>query len=261
MNFNTVFEEMLSSVLEANQKVLEIYNSGYDIEIKSDNSPVTTADLTSNKILRSRLSVFEDIAWLSEEDVDDPSRLNKKYVFILDPLDGTQDFVNRDGSFAINLALVEDGKPIGSIISFPVFESYAYAIKGKGSYYVEKDGTKTRLHVSDRLDNLIYLSSKTHELESERQVVVRHQDKIAQVLHEGASRKAYFVASGKGDASVRYTNMTKEWDVCAPDLLVKEAGGIFLETNGNDFVYNRQDVYNRNGYCMFNRKENMFLLK
>ena len=77
----------------------------------------------------------------------------------------------------------------------------------------------------------------------------------------GASTKSISLAKGDVDASVRFTDKTKEWDVCAPELIVREAGGIFLDSKLKPFVYNRKDVYNHDGYCMFNKKENEILLK
>ncbi len=100
----------------------------------------------------------------------------------------------------------------------------------------------------------------THENDEEKAVVQNHQDLIDHVIRAGASTKAILLALGKGDASIRYTDKTKEWDVCAPDLIVREAGGIFLDTKKKEFSYNKKDVYNHDGYCMFNRVENMVLL-
>lgn len=259
--YEDIIQSMKESILLANKAIKEIYEKGFNVEIKSDDSPVTDADLESNRIIRGCLAKYTDIAFLSEEEADDFSRLEKDMLFIVDPLDGTQDFVNHDDSFGVNLALVKDHKPIVAFIGFPYYQTYCYAIKGKGSYFVDKDGKETRLHVSDRLTDLVFLSSKTHELEKEREVMQRHRDKIKTVRHEGASIKAYLLAKGEGDVSVRYTSMTKEWDVCAPELVVTEAGGVFLDTNGKEFTYNRKDVYNHDGYCMFNRVENEVLLK
>jgi len=255
-----IVSEMRLATLKASKAVLDIYRRGFETKTKSDSSPVTDADLASNRILKDRLGHFQGVGFLSEEEADDHSRLNYRQLFIVDPLDGTQDFVNHDDSFAINVALVDDRHPLIGFVAFPYHQTYCYAVRGMGSYYVDKEGKETRLHVSDRLDDLIYLSSKMHENQKEKDLVSFNQKKIREVIHAGASVKAYYLACGKGDASVRFTDMTKEWDVCAPELIVTEAGGIFLDTNLRPFEYNRMDVYNRDGYCMFNRKENEILL-
>lgn len=261
MSYDAYLEAMLAAGKKASQEVLRIYQSGFHVELKSDSSPVTDADLASDKIIRSQLSRFDEIAWLSEEDQDDLSRLSSSLVFIIDPLDGTADFVRRDDSFGINIALVENGHPIISVVMVPARRSYAYAIRGKGSYYVDENGKETRLHVSDRTKDLIILESLAHVMEEEKDVYKRHADLIKEVIPSGASTKAILLASGKADASVRYTTHTKEWDVCAPELIVTEAGGIFTDSRGIPFHYNRENVYNQYGYSMFNRKENMILLK
>ena len=261
MESRLILKERINSVKEARDKIREIYSSSFSISYKEDDSPVTNADLASNQIIRSHLSQFTSVAWLSEESQDDLSRLDKREVFIVDPLDGTEDFVRKDGSFAVNVAYVVDHKPVLAVIGVPSKKSYAYAIKGDGSYYVDQDGKETRLTVSDRTENLVRLISKTHRLPSEKAIADRYASRIKEVLAIGASLKGIALASGRGDFSIRYTEHTKEWDVCARDLLVKEAGGLFLDGQGNEFTYNRKDVYNHGGYSMFNVSKNKELRK
>ncbi len=253
-------QAMITACKKASAEIMRIYEKGFHVNLKEDKSPVTDADLASNRILRAELSQFTDIAWLSEEDADNKERLSKKALFIVDPLDGTEDFVQRDGSFGINIALVVDRHPVASVVGVPAQNSYAYALKGKGSFYVH-DGKEERLHVSDKLKDLILVQSMTHTYEEELAVIERHKDIIKEVTYLGASTKAIALAQGKVDASVRFTPYTKEWDVCAPELIVTEAGGIFTDSKLNEFIYNREDVYNHNGYSMFNRIENEILLK
>ncbi len=175
-------------------------------------------------------------------------------------MDGTADFVSRDGSFGINIALVVDAHPVVSVVGVPARNEYAYAIKGEGSYLVS-DGQKIKLHVSDRTKGIIMVQSLTHNLEKEIEILNRHSDLISDVKYMGASTKAIALAKGDVDCSIRLTNMTKEWDVCAPELIVTEAGGIFVDSKLKPFSYNRKDVYNHFGYSMFNRIENEILLK
>lgn len=256
-----LLQEMILAVKEASEAVMNVYQRNFEVKIKEDDSPVTEADITSDRIIRSRLEKFSDIAFLSEEEQDDLSRLNKEAIFVVDPLDGTQDFVNKDGSFGINLALVINHQPVLSVIGLPTEKHIAYAQKEHGAFLIDQNGDERRLHVSDRTKDLILLASKTHEMEEEKQVYIKHADLVKEVRRYGASMKAVKLASGEADASIRFTKHTKEWDICAPDLLVRESGGIFVDTKLQPFTYNRRDVYNHNGYCMFNRKENIVLLK
>lgn len=259
MMYQKECEAMISACQKASVEIMKIYSRDFKIFTKSDQSPVTEADLASDKIIRKELSVFPEIGWLCEEDFDDKERLSKKAIFIVDPLDGTQDFVNRDDSFGINIALVVDRVPVVSVVGIPAQNAYAYAIRGKGAFFV-KEGKKEKLQVSDRTKNLILVESMTHVLEKEKEIEIKHKDLIQKVIHMGASTKMIALGQQKADCSIRYTDKTKEWDTCAPELLVTEAGGIFLDTELKPFVYNRQDVYNRKGYCMFNRVENQILL-
>ena len=260
-----MYEAELRAIIEAgkeaSQEVLTIYKHGFNVKIKEDQSPVTDADIASDKILRKHFSAFSDVAYLSEEEADDLSRLKKEALFIVDPLDGTADYVNRDGTFGINIAFVVHHEPVVSMICVPAKQTFAYAVKGRGSYYVDEEGRETRMHVSDKKDHLIALVSKTHLLPEEEDVLKFHQDKIEKAVASGASTKAIMLAMGKGDLSIRFTDQTKEWDVCAPDLVVREAGGVFTDSKLKPFTYNRKDVYNHDGYSMFNNIENTSLLR
>ena len=251
---NLIFNTMVQAVISASTKIMEIYNSGFSINYKEDSSPLTNADLASNKIITSALERF-NIKILSEEVHDDFTRLNEKEIFILDPLDGTQDFVNKDNSFGINLAYVVNNRPVIGIIGIPYEKAYAYAIKGKGAFLV-KGNTKTKLNVSNRNDNLIYIASKTHNIKEET-LLYENNPHVSKVITSGASTKAVLLSQGKADVSIRLTNLTKEWDVVSCDILVEEAGGYFATTNNKQFLYNKKDVINKNGYVMVNSRNNL----
>ena len=258
--FEKELEKMIQAAKAASAEIMKIYSNGFSVKTKDDESPVTDADIVSDKIIREHLSVFDDIAWLSEEDADDLSRLTRRKLFIVDPLDGTSDFVNKDGSFGINIALVVDHRPVCSVVAVPAMNTYAYAMKGKGSYYVDENGREERMHVSSLTENLRVLVSKTHRTKEDDELFKRHASSIKELIPMGASTKAIYLSRGLADACIRITDKTKEWDVCAPELIVTEAGGVFVDLNRKEFVYNREDVHNHDGYCMLNRKENEFLL-
>ncbi len=257
--FEKELNAMILAAKKSSKEIMDIYRKGFHVSEKEDFSPVTDADIASNGIIRKTLSPFTDIGWLSEEDADDLTRLDKRMLFVVDPLDGTSDFVDKDDSFGVNIALVVDKKPVLSVIAIPAQDKIYYAVKGKGAYYL--DGEKSvPLHTSDKTNNLIFLVSKTHVSEKDRELIDKNRDIIKEVVPLGASTKAVAIASGDADCCVRYTKMTKEWDICAPNLLIQEAGGIFVDTKKQPFVYNRKNVYNLDGYCMFNRKETMEIL-
>ena len=126
-------ESVIDTIIKAGERVREIYESDFEVSKKDDNSPITKADLESNKIIKSYLEKT-GIPILSEEDMDDKSRLTSKNVWIVDPLDGTTDFVNRTGEFTIMIGLVENHVPIMGLIYWPIKEKLYFAERGFGAF-------------------------------------------------------------------------------------------------------------------------------
>lgn len=253
-------QEALKAGLLAKDKILEIYHAdNFNVEIKEDNSPVTIADKCADKIIREYLKEkFPTYAFLTEESEDDHERLNNPYVWIIDPVDGTKDFISRDGGFTTNIALSHNHEVVVGVIIIPVTNEIYYAIKGQGAFYY-KDNKSIQIHVSDKLDDLTCLTSVFHFNEKEQQLIDKHKDKIKHVSKCGSSIKACHIAHGKAEISYRMSAGTKEWDTAASQIIVEEAGGLFVEPSGQRLTYNRIDVYNRNGYIIVNRKENILL--
>ncbi|MCQ2799153.1 MAG: 3'(2'),5'-bisphosphate nucleotidase CysQ [Bacilli bacterium] len=255
-------EEMKIAALEAEKVILEIYETSFDVETKDDDSPVTIADLTADKIIKERLSkAFPDYGFLTEESVDTKERLSKDHVFIVDPVDGTHQFVQKAGGFSTNIALAYKGEVVAAVINIPVQHKLYYAVLGQGSF-CEEDGKVRRLHVSNRArNNLRLLVSLSFYSEKEKSFTERHKDLWEEVIPLGASLKFCEIAEGKAELAVRYSSGTKEWDTAAGDLIITEAGGVFLDPKGDRFRYNREDVYNREGYIAANSKENIIFEK
>ena len=252
-------KEAIFAGLLAKEKILEIYESSFDVEIKSDNSPVTLADKTADKIIREHLhKCFPNYSFLTEESDDDKSRLNNDYVFIVDPVDGTKDFVARDGGFTINIALAYKHEVVMGVVIVPVSGDIYYATKGNGSYHQINNEIKP-IHVSDKLEDLTVLTSVFHFNEIEQELINKHSNRIKHVEKFGSSIKACRIAEGLAEITYRMSPSTKEWDTAAFQIIVEEAGGLVLEPNGHRLTYNREDVYNRNGYVVVNRKENILL--
>lgn len=259
-----MWEKELNAAIEAGLKakikIMEIYNRGFDVEIKEDNSPVTLADKTADKIIRQELhKAFPSYAFLTEESEDDPHRLNNDYVWIVDPVDGTKDFVAKDGGFTTNIALCYKHEIVVGVVVVPVTGEYYYASKGQGSFYNDGKGKVVKIHVNDKLDDLTVLCSVFHSNEKEAALIEKHKDKIKHQQKFGSSLKPCRIAHGLAEITYRMSAGTKEWDTAACDIIVKEAGGLFVEPDGKDITYNRIDVYNRKGYVVVNRKENILL--
>lgn len=251
----------LTAAKKAMATILLIYRKGFSVKIKADNSPVTDADLASNKLIKSILNkAFPDYAILSEEDADNPERLNKEWVFIIDPLDGTEDFVHKDNQFCVNIGLVHLHRPVMGIVAIPYTGEIFYAYKDQGAFVVsDTDPTPHKIHVSDRDDDLIAVTSHFHTTPVEEDIY-RTDPKVKGVLKVGSSIKSCLIAGGKADVAIKLGPGTKEWDTCAPQVLVTEAGGFFLTPDWTERLYDKPDVYNHDGYSIANKFSNLLSL-
>lgn len=248
---------MIQAAKDAEKKILEIYHTDFAVEIKSDDSPVTKADKTADQIIRDILGkAFPTYGMLTEESIDDKSRLEKEYVFIVDPVDGTKEFVSRNGEFATNIALARDHEVVVGVINIPVYHTLFYAVKGQGSYRMNPDGSIEQIHVSDRDTDLICMASRSFGNPQEEAIAKRNSDKITKTEVYGAALKFCRLAEGKADIFFRVSPSTKEWDVAAGDIIVTEAGGVMRLPNKETMRYNREDVYNRDGYYIMNKLSN-----
>ncbi|MFA6796540.1 MAG: inositol monophosphatase family protein [Bacilli bacterium] len=257
------YAELLKAMVDvaqrASKEIMKYYKEGFDVEIKSDNSPVTTADKAANEIIVNTLRAkFPNIGMLTEEAIDNKERLNKEDIFVIDPLDGTADFVQKDDMFAINIALVHDHHPVVGVVCIPASGTYYFAVKGHGSYVVTDESMIKRIRVSNKTQDITVLSSLCHP-NSRIKDVCENNSAIKELKLVGSSLKACLVAEGKAEVNYTFGANTKEWDTCAPQIIVEEAGGIYRDTKGESIYYNREDVYNRSGFVVLNKEENDFL--
>lgn len=259
-----MFEKELEIALLASKKakdaILEIYYSDdLGVKIKDDNSPVTKADILADKIISKILKEnFPSYSLLTEESIDDKKRLNNDYVWIVDPIDGTKDFVAKNGEFTVNIGLSYKHEAVLGVILAPVSGEIFYGVKGLGSFYL-KDDKVTKISVNDKVNELTVLVSRFHHSEIEQKTIKEHEDKIKFQKVVGSSLKGCVIAKGDAEISYRFSSNTKEWDTCAMQVIVEQAGGFVLKFDGTPIVYNREDVYNRDGYIICNKKENFLL--
>ena len=256
--YNNELDVMIRACKEATKVIMEVYSRNFDVEIKSDNSPVTEADKKADAIIRKiLLENFPSYSLLTEESEDDLERMKNDYLFVVDPVDGTKDFVKKDGMFTINVALVYKNKVVAGVVYVPCSDTYYYASKGDGAFKVTKDGTVTKIHVNDKERDLTMLTSVFHVTDEEMEIYERHKDVISKIKRYGSSLKACKIAEGSAELSFRLGPQTKEWDTAASQIVVLEAGGIFAKPDLSEIKYNRIDVYNREGFVILNRKENL----
>ncbi|MCQ2086976.1 MAG: 3'(2'),5'-bisphosphate nucleotidase CysQ [Bacilli bacterium] len=258
-----MWEEQLDCALKAGlsviKPIMEIYNRDFDVEIKSDNSPVTEADKLADKLIREYLhKCYPTYAFLTEESEDDKSRLENDYVWIVDPVDGTKDFVAKDGGFTVNIALCYKHESVVGVVIAPATGDIYFASKGNGAFHQIGDSV-SKIHVNDKTSDLTVLCSVFHENEKEIALIEKWKDRIVAKKKVGSALKACQISEGKAELSYRMSAGTKEWDTAASQCVVEEAGGLFVKPDGTPLTYNREDVYNREGYVIVNRKENILL--
>ena len=261
-----MYEKELQAMIEAaylaEAKIKEVYEKHFDVEIKSDDSPVTEADKAADQIISSYLKErFPDYGFLTEESVDNEERLSKEFVFIIDPVDGTKDFVSRDGEFCTLIALVRNEKPVVGVINLPMQNVIFYAAEGKGAWRQPRGGEAHLVRVNNRTENITVLRSKNFFNERETALIEANPDKIALVYARGSGQKYCMVAEGLAEAYFRCGGNAKEWDMAAGEILVKEAGGLMTEPDGSPLKYNQKVVKTGRGYRVANRPENLFLEK
>ena len=260
--FERELEVALNAVNSVRELILEIYNSDdFGVEIKEDQSPVTKADKAADKKIREILSeAFPLYSFLTEESIDDKSRLKNDYVWIVDPIDGTKDFVGKNGEFSVNIGLSYKHKAVVGVILIPVTGEIYYGVEGLGSFYLKnKDAKPVQIHVNNKTKDLTAFTSNFHHNQHEIDMLKKHSDVIKKEIHVGSTIKGCLIACGKGEYHYRYSSNTKEWDTCAMQVVVEQAGGFILKFDGTPIRYNREDVYNRDGYIICNRKENFLL--
>lgn len=246
--------------IQAGQAIMKIYETDFLVETKQDNSPLTLADKTANEMIVHGLKEnFPDYAILSEEAKDDKSRLSNHNCFIVDPLDGTKEFVKKNDQFTVNIALSHQHKPILGVIYVPVTKQLYYAYKSLGACLENLEtGETKKLSVSDKIHSLIMVGSKSHSSEKEETLKKEHRKLILKTISAGSSLKGCMIAEGKADVYYRF-GLTCEWDTAAMQCIVEEAGGIFRQMDGSEMRYNRENTLNEKGFFIVNKKENIWI--
>ena len=240
---------LIEVVRSASQAILEVYTSDFRVKVKGDTSPLTLADTRSHEILTAYLRDQYPFPVLSEEGKDIPYEERKtwKTFWLLDPLDGTKEFVNKNGEFTINIALIHEGRPVIGIIYVPVTGVLYYAAKRQGAYKIE--GRKTeRLFRKKNLPELTVVGSRSHvtqEFDEYVQALVKKHGEL-KFITAGSSLKFCLVAEGRAAIYPRF-GPTMEWDTAAGQVIVEEAGGRVLEAvSGKPLQYNKDNLLNPN---------------
>lgn len=258
MNWEKELLVAREAAVEAGEKIINIYNSGeFGITYKNDRSPLTLADREANAVIMRKLKrEFPDYAILSEEEKDNRERLKNDYCFIVDPLDGTKEFIKRNGQFTVNIALSYKGKSVMGVIYVPVSRELYWASEGNGAYLLAHNEI-ARIQVSDRREDIRVVMSNSHGCAEMDNLIKRNH--LANYVKIGSSLKGCMVA--KGDAEIYYRfNPTMEWDTAAMQCIVEEAGAVFNQMDDSPMRYNRENCLNDKGFYIVNCLENKMQL-
>ncbi|MDD3645893.1 MAG: 3'(2'),5'-bisphosphate nucleotidase CysQ [Candidatus Gracilibacteria bacterium] len=240
-------------VLVAGKEIMKIYEGDFDVEIKEDNSPITIADKKANEIILKELENTY-IPVLSEEKKDSLNRLDSEYLWVVDPIDGTKDFINKTGEFSIMIGLVKNGKPIMGVVYAPAKNKLYYAQAGKGSF-LEENGETIKLEINKK--NHKILISRNHTTDKEFKLI--EELNLEAIACGSIGVKFGLIAEGKAGNYLNLSNKLKEWDLVAPQIILEEAGGKVTDTLGNCITYNTKQVNLENG-CIGTNKTNHQLI-
>jgi 3'(2'), 5'-bisphosphate nucleotidase len=253
-----LLQTAIEAALEAGKAILEIYHSNdFEIELKDDNSPLTKADVASHNVIMSYLSKTA-IPVLSEEGKAIPyeDRKNWKQLWIVDPIDGTKEFIKRNGEFTVNIALIEDQKPQLGVIFVPVTGELYFSTKEAGAFKVSVDlenynvaellaeGSKLPIVREDKTFTIVasrsHMSSETEDYVND----MRQKYGSVTLISKGSSLKLCMVAEGKADCYPRFAP-TMEWDTAAGQAICEHAGFEVIDwETKKPMLYNRQDLLN-----------------
>ncbi len=260
MDVNNLLLIAIKASVLAGDEILEVYDSDFAIETKEDKSPLTLADKNANKLIISILNESA-IPILSEEGRDIPYKERKQwdYFWLVDPLDGTKEFIKRNGEFTVNIALIKDQRPILGVIYVPVYktlffanEDAAYKMEGadslrSGQYTLESLAKESKkLPYIEKNDTFNVVASRSHMSKETEEFIdtLRPEHPGLNIVSSGSSLKLCMVAEGKADIYPRFAP-TMEWDTGAGQAIVLGSGGKVTETNQKDpLLYNKENLLN-----------------
>ena len=245
-------KKIINIAREAGDAILAIYEKDFEVYTKNDESPLTEADQAANAIILDQLlASYPDIPYISEE-VKQQSYEERKdweYCWLIDPLDGTKEFIKKNGEFTVNIALIHRGVPVLGVVHVPVQNKTYYASKGDGAFVIENNNVpqliENRSHYND-LEQIVVVASRSHLSQEVVDFVdnLKAKGKEVEFLSSGSSLKFCLVAEGKAHVYPRLAP-TMEWDTAAAHAVCLEAGkNVLVYDTRQAMQYNREDLLN-----------------
>jgi len=242
VDLQAFLEEISALATKAGERILEVYNTDFDVDTKGDDSPLTQADLAANAVITETLNtIAPQYPILSEESVQAPFEERRQWstYWLVDPLDGTREFVKRNGEFTVNIALIEDGRPVLGVVYVPVTGVCYSGASGLGAFKVDETGVKSTIQVKRQAcGTLTVVGSRSHSNEATEAFVGRLGD--VEIISIGSSLKICMVAEGRADVYPRF-GPTSEWDTAAAHCVVEQAGGRLTDLDMKTLRYNSKE--------------------
>ena len=265
--FNTKnINNLIEISRNAGRAILEIYETNFDVDIKNDQSPLTKADLLSDKIISQALKKIDSsIPILSEESSKIPfsERSRWKEYWLVDPLDGTKEFIKKNGEFTTNIALIRGNRPIFGIIHAPAKNETYWGVKGIGSFFIKGDSLNDAQKISSSCETnnkLRIVTSRSHP-SANLKLILDKLDSF-KLINIGSSLKFCLVAKGEADCYPRL-GPTCEWDTAAGEIIAEAAGAMVTNFDDKPLTYNKKDHYINPDFlaCRNSDYKEMFLSK
>lgn len=256
-NYNHELEVAIDVAREAGAAILDFYEGPLDIQQKSDSEdyePVTQADKVANELIVTRLArEFPHDGILAEESIDTKRRLDKSRVWMVDPMDGTSGFIAGNGDFAVQIGLADNGVCVMGVVYQPLTGVLYRAVLGQGTWIERPEFSSDRALVSAQaeLSNMRLAASRSHRSPRMNRVVSRLGFK-EEIRRGSVGIKIGLIVERQCDVYIHLSPRTKQWDTCAPQLILTEAGGQLTDLFGTPLNYNVAEVQNRNGLVASN---------
>lgn len=257
---NELLNQACEIALDAGKAIMEVYARDFSQTEKDDKSPLTEADLASHKVIVQGLEAVSDLPLLSEEGELPPWSVRSEWqeYWIIDPLDGTKEFIKRNGEFTVNIALVKHGIPVLGVVYAPALDTLYFAAEGVGAFKLEGAmnsnlNSASPITVAEKDDAAWKIvGSRSHGSERMEAFVKTLGD--YEMVPMGSSLKLCMVAEGKADLYPRLAP-TSEWDTAAAQAVVEQAGGIVVSDNLSVMRYNTKEVILNPHFIVASRKE------
>lgn len=253
--------ELINISKKSALEIMKIYDTNFEIDYKKDNSPVTEADRISEDIILHEISKIEPgVDLISEEKYfEEENKIKSDYFFLIDPIDGTREFIKKNGEFTINIALVENNKPVVGIINAPAFNDIYFSYNNLKSYKLSNNNDAIEIRTRQHAKTEVMLHSRS--IPSKKMQDIMNQYSINQIKPCGSALKFGLLAEGLADLYIRL-EPCYEWDTAAGQVILEGAGGAFFDINLNEFDYNKPNFLNSDGFVsLANLRQKECLLK